>query len=178
MSRIPLMDPEQLSGPLREIHDTAETWSVEHTARAFGHHPALLEQYLAFFWPMHTNEGSDAAVLDPRLKELVRLRIAELNGCAACAAHRYQEASVVGESDATAALGGEAAAFSEREQVAIAFAERMALDHHSIDDAYMAGLRRHFSEAEVLELGMMIGLYIGFGRLLAALQLETVACPI
>ena len=39
-------------------------------------------------------------------------------------------------------------------------------------------LRRHFSEKEILELMMMTGQYIGFGRMLAALQLETVSCPI
>jgi alkylhydroperoxidase family enzyme len=42
----------------------------------------------------------------------------------------------------------------------------------------MAGLRGHFSEPEILELMMMIGQYIGFGRMLAALQLEEAHCPI
>jgi alkylhydroperoxidase family enzyme len=39
-------------------------------------------------------------------------------------------------------------------------------------------VREHFDEAELLELTMMIGQYIGFGRTLATLQLETAACPI
>jgi alkylhydroperoxidase family enzyme len=48
----------------------------------------------------------------------------------------------------------------------------MALDHQSIDDAFVARLRSHFSEAQILELGMMIGQYIGFGRLLVALGIH------
>ena len=54
----------------------------------------------------------------------------------------------------------------------------MALDHHNIGDDDVANMRRHFSDAEFLELSMMAGQYIGFGRVLAMLQLEVAACPI
>jgi hypothetical protein len=39
-------------------------------------------------------------------------------------------------------------------------------------------LRQHFSKGELLELMMMAGQYIGFGRVLAILQLEETACPV
>ena len=42
----------------------------------------------------------------------------------------------------------------------------------------MRDLRAQFSEAELLELMMMTGQYIGFGRMLAMLQLEETSCPI
>ena len=47
-----------------------------------------------------------------------------------------------------------------------------------IGDEDIAQLRRHFNEAETLELMMMAGQYIGFGRVLAVLALETTSCPI
>ena len=59
--------------------------------------------------------------------------------------------------------------FAPRERLAIEFAEQMACDHLAIDDGFVAKLREHFSEPEILELGMMIGQYIGFGRLLVVL---------
>ena len=62
--------------------------------------------------------------------------------------------------------------FSSRERAAINFAEKLAIDHHSIDDIFFKELRKEFSDAEILELGMMIGQYIGFGRLLKVLDLE------
>ena len=62
--------------------------------------------------------------------------------------------------------------FSRREKLAIRFAEKMALDHRSIDDAFVAELRSEFTDAEIVELGMMIGQYIGFGRLLVALGID------
>lgn len=67
--------------------------------------------------------------------------------------------------------------FSEREAVAVEFAERLATDHQNIDDDFFARLKESFSEPEILELGMMAGQYIGFGRLLAVLDLTPKFCP-
>jgi len=66
--------------------------------------------------------------------------------------------------------------FSERERLAIEFAEKMALDHQSIDDRFFSRLRAEFSDAEIVELGMAIGQYIGFGRLLMVLDVERPVC--
>jgi alkylhydroperoxidase family enzyme len=68
--------------------------------------------------------------------------------------------------------------FSPRERAALRLAESMALDHFAVDDAMIRELRRHFSKGELLELMMMTGQYIGFGRVLAILQLEETVCPI
>jgi alkylhydroperoxidase family enzyme len=62
--------------------------------------------------------------------------------------------------------------FTPREQIALRFAELMALDHHKIDDAFFFELKRHFSEAEIVELGVSIALNLGFGRFTAALGVE------
>jgi alkylhydroperoxidase family enzyme len=62
--------------------------------------------------------------------------------------------------------------FSSREKLALRFAERMALNHHAIDDSFFHDLRQEFTSAEIIELGMMTGLFIGYGRLLAVLDLE------
>jgi alkylhydroperoxidase family enzyme len=66
--------------------------------------------------------------------------------------------------------------FSTRESMALAYAEKLAVDHHSVDDAFFDDLRTVFNDAEILELGMMIGQYIGFGRLLKVLDLEPEFC--
>ena len=72
-------------------------------------------------------------------------------------------------------------AFATLEEIAAwiaPFAEKMALDHHNIGDDDVAAMRKHFTDAEFLELAMMAGQYIGFGRVLAMLQLEIASCPI
>ncbi|HSE91663.1 MAG TPA: hypothetical protein VLF19_00025 [Methylomirabilota bacterium] len=64
--------------------------------------------------------------------------------------------------------------FSPRERAALTFAERMATDHHKVDDAVFAELRRHFSEAEIVELGVSTALFVGFGRFNAVLGIDPV----
>ncbi len=66
----------------------------------------------------------------------------------------------------------ESADITEREKMAIRFAERMATDHHSIDDRFFEQLRAEFTDPEIFELGMITGQFIGYGRLISILDLE------
>jgi alkylhydroperoxidase family enzyme len=177
MSRLPLAEPEALPPYLKAIHDATpeENWLGRHFTRAFAPHPALVEAYQRFYTPWHM--GAEA-LLEPRLKELVRLRIATLNGCVLCKTVRMAPTVVREEEAATGVDAADRSGFSEREQAALRFAELMALDHRAIDDAEVATMRRHFTDAEFLELAMMTGQYIGFGRVLAMLQLEIASCPV
>ncbi|MGH7389553.1 MAG: carboxymuconolactone decarboxylase family protein [Candidatus Rokuibacteriota bacterium] len=64
--------------------------------------------------------------------------------------------------------------FSPRERAALEFAGRMATDHLEVDDGVFAELRRHFSEAEIVELGVSTALFVGFGRFNAVLGIDPV----
>lgn len=177
MSRLPLMEPDSLPPYLKAIHDATppENELGRSFARAFGPHPDLVKAYQGFYHPWHT--GAEG-LLEPRLKELIRLRIATLNGCVLCKSVRMAP-EVVREDEAASGVDrADEADFTPRERAAIHFAEKMAVDHHNISDEDVARMRRHFSDAEFLELAMMAGQYIGFGRVLAMLQLEVAACPI
>ncbi len=65
-----------------------------------------------------------------------------------------------------------------REKLAVHFAERMAIDHQNVDDEFFAELRREFTDPEIFELGMITGMFIGYGRLLAMLDLEDPSEPV
>ena len=66
----------------------------------------------------------------------------------------------------------ESADITERERLAVRFAELMATDHNSIGDTFFEGLRSEFTDPEIFELGMIAGQFIGYGRLLSILDLE------
>jgi len=51
-----------------------------------------------------------------------------------------------------------------RERAALRFAEKLAVDHHKVDDMLWAELRGQFSETEIIELVAHTTLYIGLGR--------------
>lgn len=79
---------------------------------------------------------------------------------------RYAGARHAGATEAKiAAIGDETSdLLTARERTAIRFAEKLAVDHRKVDDAFWAEMRRHFSEAEIIELVAHATLYIGFGR--------------
>ena len=54
----------------------------------------------------------------------------------------------------------------------------MAIAHHGMDDEFFDRLKTEYSDEQILELGMMIGQFIGFGRLLMVLDLESKFCPV
>jgi alkylhydroperoxidase family enzyme len=62
--------------------------------------------------------------------------------------------------------------FSEREKLAIEFAERYALDHENMDETFWQRLRRHYTDAEVFDLGASVACWLGYGRLLRVLDVE------
>ncbi len=54
----------------------------------------------------------------------------------------------------------------------------MATDFRSVDAAFMSELRAHFSDAEISELGLMIGQYMALGRRLLISGGHKLACEI
>lgn len=176
MSRIPLPEASSLSTFLRSLHDGAQPndWATRHVARAFAKNTELLQRYLEFYYPFHSTAG----VVEPRLKELVRLRVATLNGCKTCKAARLDPDHVT-EHEATVSVdNADKTSFSPRERAALLLAETMANDHFAVDDRMIRDLQEHFSAEELVELMMMTGQYIGFGRMLSILKLEDTACSI
>ena len=61
--------------------------------------------------------------------------------------------------------------YTEREKLAIEYAERFALDHLAIDGEFFDRLRAQYSDAEILELTTTIGYCMGMGRVLAVLDI-------
>jgi alkylhydroperoxidase family enzyme len=64
--------------------------------------------------------------------------------------------------------------YTEQEQLAIEFAEKFALDHLSLDDAFWARLRAHFTDPEILDLTICTGNWLAFGRVTQVLKLDVV----
>jgi alkylhydroperoxidase family enzyme len=116
-----------------------------------------------------------ASPLPRRTHELVRMRVAEINGCVLCMTWRNDwadEASLAAVSQhATSDL------FSDAERVALEYTERFATDSQGIDDDLLARLRTHFSPAEIVDLTLVVGKYLAMGRFMQVLDLDQ-ACNI
>jgi alkylhydroperoxidase family enzyme len=106
--------------------------------------------------------------------EAARLRIAQINGCVFCMDWRTERDGVKVEDSFIDAVTDwrTTDAFDERTRLAAEYAERYALDHHSIDDEFWARMSAHYSQAEIVELSMSIGSWLAFGRLNHVLGLD------
>jgi AhpD family alkylhydroperoxidase len=112
----------------------------------------------------------EAGALSPRLMELVRLRIAFHNQCRSCMSIRYQSAIDDGlTEDAVCSLErpAEATDLTDPERSALRFADLFATDHLAIGDSVYDDLRRHFTEDQLVALGLHCALCVGLGRLAA-----------
>ncbi|WP_313335026.1 carboxymuconolactone decarboxylase family protein [Comamonas sp.] len=98
--------------------------------------------------------------LDILLKELVRLRASQINGCAFCLDMHVTDAMKAGESSrrlATVAAWRETPFFSDRERAALAWTEALTLvAHDHVPDAAWEAVRPHFTDAELMELTAVI----------------------
>ena len=98
--------------------------------------------------------------LDVLLKELIRLRASQINGCAFCLDMHVTDARKAGESDrrlATVAAWREAPFFSDRERAALEWTESLTLVSQShVPDAVWNAVRPHFTDVELMELTLVI----------------------
>lgn len=96
-----------------------------------------------------------ASPLDPVLRSLVQVRISQINWCAFCV--DLNSAAALerhGSPEKLAALQEYETSplFSDRERVALAYAEAATDPARRVDDALFAQLQRHFTEQEIVEL--------------------------
>ena len=166
MGRISKLPPEKWDPRIRAAVQPENLSDLEQgLTRFFAHCPEQALGLMQFGGALKTNRQ-----LPERLVELVRLRIAFFNQCRSCMAIRYSDAVADGvDEDAVCSLEKpqEAENLSAAEKAAIRFGELMATDHLAITDSIYAELRQHFSEEQIVELGMTCAFFVGFGRLAA-----------
>jgi AhpD family alkylhydroperoxidase len=100
--------------------------------------------------------------IESGIKELVKIRASQINGCAYCLEMHTREARAAGESEARIyLLNGwrESPLYTERERAALEWTESLTLvaATHAPDEAYEKA-RQHFSDQELTELTVAIGL--------------------
>jgi len=109
------------------------------------------------------------SALEKSLTELVRLRASQINGCAFCVDMHTSDARKGGETEQRLYLLNvwrEAPLYTDRERAALAWTDAVTLisETHAPDDAYEE-LRKHFSEAEAVNLTILIGTINAWNRL-------------
>jgi alkylhydroperoxidase family enzyme len=137
--------------------DAVQIWSLQ---------PALGAAATRFVQAAY-NEST----LPTRVREAARMRIAQLNDCTVCLGFRADSVKAQGlHEDFYCAVGSaDEAGLSVQERLAVEYAERFAVDHTSIDDAFVERLRVVFTDPEIFDLTICLSAFLGLGRTLRAL---------
>src|SRR5215813_14842847 len=112
--------------------------------------------------------------LEQSLIELVKTRASQINGCAFCIDMHTKDARKRGETEQRLYLLNawrESPCYTDRERAALGWTEAVTLiaETHAPDDVYDE-VRAHFSEAETVNLTMLIGAINTWNRLSIAFR--------
>jgi alkylhydroperoxidase family enzyme len=115
--------------------------------------------------------------IDPRLHELVRYRIAQLNECTVCLDFRRPDSGLTEDLLAEVETHATSPMFTAAEKSALAFTELFCTDSAAIPDSLLAELGEHLTPAEIVDLTLVVGKYLAIGRFMQVLGLDQ-ACAI
>lgn len=107
--------------------------------------------------------------LDTTLKDLVKLRVSQINGCVFCVDMHVKEAKLHGERELRLhhlAVWRESSLFHGKERAALQWAERLTrLADQAVSDADYAAVRAHFDDEELVALTHVINTINVWNRL-------------
>jgi len=129
---------------------------------------------LAETWLDHVGAVRWKTSLTGRLRELLVIRIAHVNGID-YVLNQHVPALAVAEgvsvAECDALKDWKAGAFGPAEKAALAYADAMVL-HTSVPDDVFAELERHYDERAIVEISVLVGTYLMHNRVMKALAID------
>ena len=172
MARVRSIPPNELPADLAAIYErfSGQYGPFRNQIAVFAHVPAALRHLMAMLIELR-----EAATLPKRLLEFAILTVSKLNACDYCVAHHTPFLAVEGVSP----TGVERVLdyrdhpeFDERDKLVVEYAIAAWERPNRIPDPLFARLRRHFSEAQIVELTLRITLCGFFNKFNDALGIE------
>ena len=129
---------------------------------------------LGIAWVEYWNKLLYQGVLPHKLKEMCRIKISVAHQCGYCSTVRSNVAKAQGLTEETINDLFEYAGskrLSEREKAALHYADLFKQGEHAIDkDQVYADLAKHFSDEEIIELGLFCAEVDGVGKFVKSLN--------
>src|SRR5271154_1080778 len=133
MARVGLIERESASPEVREIYDVVLRGKPGNIQKVLAHRPEMLKNFLPFY-------ASVGRSLDRKLYEMIYLRVSLINQCHYCTQHHVASSKRVGltAEDWAALRAGDYSRYAPKEQVALAYIEKLTRTPHEITDADFA----------------------------------------
>ncbi|MDQ2981097.1 MAG: carboxymuconolactone decarboxylase family protein [Actinomycetota bacterium] len=173
MSRIPLLAADE--APLLSRGWYGTDGRASPLTRSLATAPDLLETLMPFLGQV-MGEGA----VDLATKELVIVRVSQLNGCRYClAVHRplAAEAGVPAFQLAAVCAEEPVDVLAPRERALVAWIDALTLDPRRIDDELVASTLDHLREDQLVELTVLAGAITMLNQYCTALDLPPPSLP-
>ena len=175
MQRLPKIERDDIAGDLDNFYEavTGLLGRVPNFYRTISHAPWMAMLLLPFNaavqrqWPGSRMSG--------RIKELVVIKTSHVNGCRYCYAHNtalgeaagitHDEVSEISSDDYL-----DSKTLSDKEKLAVQWAEAVTLNTAATRDDLFGEMKRHFADAEIVELTIVSAMFNMINRLNDSLQ--------
>jgi uncharacterized peroxidase-related enzyme len=167
MARVSLIESDAAAPEVKDIYENVLKGKPGNVQKAMAHRPEALKNFLPFY-------ASVGRSLDRKLYEEIYIRVSWLNGCNYCLQHHVASSKRVGlgPEDWKALKEGAYSRFGEKDQAALTYAEKLTRASKAVADADIGALKKHFSEAEIVDIHLLVGLVNLTNRFTDPLGLE------
>jgi len=138
--------------------------------KVMAHQPQIMQGVMRLYGAVHQHNER----LPEILKELLSLRIAQINGCRGYCVpmHTYMLRKLGCPEAKIENVGRHATSdlFDATEKLALEYADRITVPSTSISETFFHQLKDHFSEADLVELTALIGVLNFWTKVIDALE--------
>lgn len=184
-SRLAHVHPSDMPSDLQQMHATSlDVVGEAERIEVFANHPDLYRWYHDNFYRKLFENGDGTMLLDMRWKELIRLKMSLTHGCFVCNSFNVPSAIAAGfsQEQIDSILTPGASLFSPAELAVLELGDQISMQNldGALTPELYDRLAQHFSDAEILELGVIAGMLTGWTKLMFTFDLVTRedSCPI
>lgn len=172
MARIEPLNKRQTDQDTKELLEIVERQfgMIPNLFATIAHYPKALKPLMELYAAI-----SGESTIAPSLQEMANLETSRINNCNYCLTHHTRTAKIAGIKDGQLKAwqaGQIKDAFSDKEQAVIEYAHHVTLNAENISEGLFKRLRSYFSDKEIVNLTLIIGLMNLFNRVNGALKIE------
>jgi uncharacterized peroxidase-related enzyme len=175
MARIKKVEREGATGEVARLFEAAEALlgRAPNFYRFLANSPLVAKMLLPFNAVLQRQGGG--SVLPAKIKEMVVIKTSDVNGCEYCYAHNTSLGMAAGiTEDQVQAIGSDdymdSPLLSPREKAAVLWAEHVTRNTAKSRDDVWEAVREQFTDAEIVELTLISGMFNMFNRFMNSLH--------
>ena len=167
MARIALVEPQNAPSEVKQLYDSVFKGKPGNVQKAMALRPEILKTFLPFY-------SSVGRGLDHKLYEMIYIRVSMVNHCNYCLQHHLGSSKRAGltAEDWKALQQPASSNLPEKEKTLLSYVEKLTRRPSEIKGKEVEALKKWFSDPEIVEIHILVGLVNLTNRFTDVLGLE------